>query len=156
MKKKERPTQIKKNATSGSGRWGRGQPARKDYEYRARPASLDARPRSDGRGTRYPVTVTLDDACGLTVLDRRGRQIDGRMAVVKEAKNVLAQIVQELGGPAQITFRQRLQLEVVMRRVIVSRHTFERELMADDSSAPSLVGIASDRVLLQALQQVYR
>lgn len=153
--KKNRPSQTKKNATAGSGKWGKGQPARSDYQFKSRPESLASHPRADGRGTRDQVRVQISDSCDLLVLNRRGRPIDQRLGAIKEAKSLLAQLVDELGGPEAITFRQRLQLEIVIRRIIVSRASFESDLKSD-SGKPSAIGINSDRVLLQALQQVYR
>ena len=62
-------------------KYGVGPPAKPGYQYRARPATLTTRPRSDGRGTRHPISVRIDDDLGLTVLNAHGRRIDARKVV---------------------------------------------------------------------------
>ncbi len=135
--------------------YGVGPPAKPGYQYRARPATLTTRPRSDGRGTRHPISVRIDDDLGLTVLNAHGRRIDARTRVAKAAKEVLHNLVTELGGPDQISYRQRLQLEVVVRRVLAGRGMFADSLNKDNEIDPA-VPVINDRLLIAALDRVYR
>ncbi len=155
IRKKALYTMPKVKGQKNKKPYGVGPPAQRGgYQYRARPAHLTSRPRSDGSGTRHPITVRINESCDLEILNANGRRIDGRTAVVKAGKAILAALVEELGGLEAITFKQRLQLEVVVRRTLIGRSLFESTVRGDERVNPH-VGVDNDRVLLTALDRTY-
>lgn len=146
-----------KHRTKRKSAWGKGKPAKKDYEYRARPKKLDVRRRSDNpNAQRFPVTVHVNHDCDLEIRNQQGRRIDGRMSIVKAGKRILAELVAELGDPKTITMKQRIQLEVVIRRTLIGRRLFEATEIKGNESISQQIGCTNDSVLLKGLDQLYR
>ena len=112
-------------------------------------------PRSDGQGLRYPVKVRITDDLELDLLNAKGRKLDGRQGIVRQAKKIFQEHIQELGGPGAITARQRRELEIVVRQTLMGRRLSD-ELFEDKDDLRPFASSNSDRILLTALHRAYQ
>lgn len=115
---------------------------------------LKPHPRSDGKGLRYPVKVRITDALELTLLDMQGHRLDGRRAVVREARKIFAEHIAELGGVEALSARQRRELEIIVRQVLIGRYLSDE--LINGNTDKTITSSNSDRILLDALQRAYR
>ena len=113
------------------------------------------RRRSDGQGLRYPVKITITDDNELTLVTAKGHKLDGRLSVVKEAQKIFAEHVAELGGIKALSVRQRRELEIIVRQILMGRRLLN-EIFEDKDDLRSFASSNSDRILLTALHRVYQ
>ncbi len=112
-------------------------------------------PRSDGKGLRYPVKVRITDDLELDLLNAKGRKLDGRQGIVRQAKKIFREHIEELGGPGAITARQRRELEIIVRQTLMGRRLSD-ELFEDKDDLRPFASSNSDRILLTALHRAYQ
>ena len=112
-------------------------------------------PRSDGKGLRYPVKVHITDDLELDLLNARGHKLDGRQGIVRQAKKIFQEHIDELGGPGAITARQRRELEIIVRQTLMGRRLSD-EIFEDKDDLKPFASSNSDRILLTALHRAYQ
>ena len=110
--------------------------------------------RSDGEGLRYPVKVRINGG-GLDLLNAKGRKLDGRQGIVREAKKIFEEHIAELGGVEVLSARQCRELEIIVRQTLMGRRLSD-ELFEDKDDITSFASSSSDRILLKALDRAYR
>ena len=121
---------------------------------------LKAHRRSNGEGTRVPFTIRTDEDLKLDIRTASGRKVDGRLGIYRKAKKILNEHVKELGGPSAITAKQRRQLDIVLRQVLVSETLFENMVKSQANGEGMknnlLLPIHSDALLMKALDGAYK
>ena len=126
---------------------------------RARDFELKGHPRSDGRGTRVPFTISTTKALALDFRTAKGKPVDGRSALYRRAKKLLHELVEELGGPSAITIKQRLEINIVLRQTLLSESLFDEHTKAmaeGEAIDPHYVRNRADQLALIALGRAYK
>ncbi len=90
----------------------------------------------------------------LTLLNAQGRKLDGRKGVVREAQRIFREHVAELGGVEALSVRQRRELEIIVRQVLIGR-CLSDEIINGNTGKP-ITSSRSDQILLTALHRAYQ
>ncbi len=120
---------------------------------------LQSHPRSDGRGTRVPFTIRTTEDLKLDFRTKTGKSIEGRSAIYRRAKQLLHELVAELGGPDAITTKQRLEINIVLRQTLLSESLFDeytRAMSIGEDIDPHYIRNRADQLALNALGRAYR
>ena len=132
---------------------------RKDKKKKAKTFELNGHPRSDGKPLRVPFTIRATEDLKLDFRTKTGKPVDARSALYRRAKKLLHELVTELGGPAAITTKQRLEINIVLRQTIISESLFDEHTKAmakGEDIDPHYLRNRADQLALNALGRAYR
>ena len=120
---------------------------------------LKGHPRSDGTGTRVPFAIGTTEDLKLDFRTKAGKRVDGRSAIYRRAKQLLHELVAELGGPDAISTKQRLEINIVLRQTLLSECLFDEHTKAmskGEDIDPHYIRNRADQLALNALGRAYR